>query len=103
MDSSTGSLFFPRSPAVNQLGHEQPVDCLSQCVFVGIALTADRWLDARLVVCVTDAQELRAPIRMVDQTVVRRLAFAHSLLQCIQNKVGLHVSAHSQAHVATGK
>lgn len=67
--------------------------------------TADRRFDA----CpfqplgVADAQVLLAPVRRVDQIVGRRLALVQSLLQCIQNKVGLYVAAHSTTHDATGK
>ena len=79
----------PRSPAVDDLGLEQPVDRLRQRVVVAVADAAHRGLDPcfRQALGVTNGQVLRAPVAMVEQPhVLPRAAIMHRLFQGIEDE-----------------
>jgi putative transposase len=72
---------LPRPTAMNQLGLVQSVDCFSQSVVIRVPFAANRWFDAGLLQAlgVFNAYILRAPVRMMDQSVTSGLSFIKGL------------------------
>ena len=95
----------PRLTSMDDLGFVKTVDRLGESIVVAVANAADRRLDAGLgeTLGVSNADVLRAPVRMMDKaTSVDGSSFVQGLLQCIQHEAGMGGPADAPADDAAG-